>query len=145
MIRDLWSLVICCMLYIYGNILPSYIAQMLHVWNIYLHLPLKSTKCGYIYHTCSIWVGIITSHYKDPGSLLANQDFMEGQARVVTLPLLTCLQRTYVREWCQSASNLEKFIYNFDLSCVYLGSNDEFNRVLHGNFCCVVIIQKPYY
>ena len=84
--------------YIYGNILPSYIAQMLHVWNIYLHLPLKSTKCGYIYHTCSIWVGIITSHYKDPGSLLTNQDFMEGQARVVTLPLLTCLQRTYVRE-----------------------------------------------
>jgi hypothetical protein len=32
--------------------LPS---QMLHVWNIYLHLPQKLPKCRKIFHTWSIW------------------------------------------------------------------------------------------
>ena len=30
-------------------------SQMLHVWNIYLHLPPKWPKCRQIFHTWSIW------------------------------------------------------------------------------------------
>ena len=34
------------------------ISQMLHVWNIYLHLGHFGGKCGEIFYTWSIWVWV---------------------------------------------------------------------------------------
>ena len=34
-------------------------SHRIHVWNIYLHLPWKSTKRRYIFYTCSIYIYII--------------------------------------------------------------------------------------
>ena len=47
-----------------------YISQMLHVWNIYLHLPQKLPKCRW-FHTWSIWdiYIYIYTYYRYPGTV----------------------------------------------------------------------------
>ena len=36
--------------------MPLLLSHMLHVWNIYQHVPQKTPKCRKISHTLSIWV-----------------------------------------------------------------------------------------
>ena len=40
---------------IINHIFHSYYTQMLHVWNIYLHVQPKWPKCRWIFHRWSVW------------------------------------------------------------------------------------------
>ena len=77
------------------------VSQMLHVWNIYLHLPPKWSKCRYIFHTWSIWVLIdiyqasdVSCHSPCPVSRCeeAEKRFIEGRRYEITSPNLRQLK-----------------------------------------------------
>ena len=73
-------------------------SHRIHVWYIYLHLPYKSTKCRYIYHTWMVWGCVSLS--KD--YVRFHVSFLDGGITVYSTDLISLIDKAAWRKTYQN-------------------------------------------
>ena len=96
------------------------ISQMLHVYNIYLHLPQKWPKCRYTFHTWSIWAIESLCFMVDIGRYIELVNGVNHQVWSKWLSILGYnIQCLIYSQWLSNDMN-NPIWHNHDTECRYV-------------------------